>query len=57
MVFDPKEYSYINNKFDLNNNTNKIEILLYSLRFCLKTWIASNDDYCFYKKLLSFDKS
>ena len=56
-VFDPKEYSHINNKFNLNNNTNKIEIILYSLRFCLKTWIASKDDYCFYKKLLSFDKS
>ena len=55
-VFDPKEYSYINDKFDLQNYINIIEIILYSLRFCLKTWIFS-DDYCIYKKLLSFDIS
>ena len=56
-VFNPDQYSFINNKYDLNNNSDKIEIILYSLRFCLKTWNSSKDDDCLYKKILNFDKS
>ena len=55
-IFDPNEYSDINQKFNLNNNKNIKEIILYSLRFCLKTLVSSKDDNCFYKSLLSFDK-